>query len=91
MAKKQGLVEAAMELCAMIEEMGLEDETDEPMVAVLAARLLTEGNREVLLGLSKESLGIITDEDIRKLVAELDEDDEDDEDDDEDEDDEDDE
>jgi hypothetical protein len=86
MAKKQGLVEAAMEVCAMIEDLDLEDETDEPMVAVLAARLLTEGKRELLLGLSKDSLGIISDEDIGKLVAELDDEDDDDEDDEDDED-----
>jgi len=67
---KQELIEAAMNVCDMIEDMDLKNEKQEAVVAVIAARLLTEGNRELLLGLSKESVGIIDDAGIKKLVSE---------------------
>lgn len=76
---RKELIEAALEVCDAIEDVteGFESDLGLGLVAAMAARLITEGDREALLRASRQSVEIVTDEDVVRIVAELDEGDDD--------------
>ena len=77
-AKVEALIEAALQVCDAIEDICDEEGIDcIQSTAVLAARLIHEGDREALLATSRTSIEMVSDADILEIIADLDEDGED--------------
>lgn len=72
-AHVEALIEAALQVCDAIEDICDEEGIEcIQSAAVLAARLIHEGDREALLATSRTSIEVVSDADILEIISEID-------------------